>query len=245
MKNIIPFILFLLSIPMISLSQSESDEKRQKRFETYPRTNFITPNPYISPYYNPYYNPYVPYYYNRYTPTRPYYGLAATAPVRSEKRVAISMGLLSTVNTDYTLPTLGVYGTVGSENVFFKISYEGSSYNVMHYNNIKLSQVQSWGDTYVNQYDRYTSLFSGIGVRVGRSLYPFAGLNFNRTTNNLVYFDNLYILSNNGLYSIRGSHKNGLNFRGGILLRRGVFEIGTHVILPDPMRVGLNLGFSF
>jgi hypothetical protein len=245
MKSNLTFILFLLLIPMISLSQSESDQKRQKRFERYPRTNFITPNPYISPYYNPYYNPYIPYYNNRYTHLTPYYGLPATPPARRERKTIISIGTLSTFNMDYTLPTLGGYTTIGSESVFFKISYEGSAYDVVHYNNIKLSEVNSWGDTYVNQYDRYTSLFSGIGVRLGRSIYPFAGLNFHRITNNLVYLDNSYILSNNGLYSIRGSHKDGLNFRGGILFRRGVFEIGTHIIIPHPMRVGLNVGFSF
>lgn len=247
MKSNLTFILFLLLIPMISLSQSESDLKRQKRFERfgYPNT-ILTPTPYTLPYYNPYYNPYIPYYNNRYTHLTPYYGLPPTTPTKSENRVVFSTGILSTVNLDKSLPSFGLYTTIGNENVFFKLSYEGSEFEAIHYPNISRYEAEhTYKDQLMYDYKRYSSLFLGLGIKTIKSVYPFFGVNLFRNSNNLIYYEDKPELSNNGYYSIRGSHKDGLNFRGGILFRRGAFEIGTHVIIPHPMRVGLNVGFSF
>jgi hypothetical protein len=251
MKNIIPFILFLLFIPMISLSQSESELKRQKRFDRfgYPNT-IVTPTPYTLPYYNPYYNPYIPYYNNRYTHLTPYYGLPLTTPIKSENRVVFSTGILSTVGVDKSLPSFGLYTTIGNDDVFFKVSYEGSQFEETHYPNITIDMAEGEGigrfnDSLVGDYKRYSSLFLGLGIKTIKSFYPFFGVNLFRNSNNLIYYDETYILSNNGLYSIKGTYKDGLNFRGGILYRRGVFEIGTHVIIPHPMRAGLNIGLNF
>lgn len=251
MKLSLKFILFLIWIPMISLSQSESDLKRQKRFERfgYPNT-ILTPTPYTLPYYNPYYNPYIPYYNNRYTHLTPYYGLPPTTPTKSENRVVFSTGILSTVDLDKSLPSFGLYTTIGNESVFFKLSYEGSEFEAIHYPNITIDMAEGEGigqfnDSLEGDYERYSSLFLGLGVKTIKSVYPFFGINLFRESNNLIYRDETYILSNNGYYSIRGSHKDGLNFRGGILFRRGAFEIGTHVIIPHPIRVGLNVGVSF
>jgi|688.fasta_scaffold10730_9 hypothetical protein len=247
MKNIIPFILFLLFIPMISLSQSESDQKRQRRVERYQRPVttpdvVVVPNPYISPYYNPY----VPYYYNRYTPYTPYYGLPVATPTRLFNRPVFSMGVLSTIGTDPSLPTFGVYGTVGSENVFFKMSYEGSRVsNIEHYNNITLNDVYSWNDQSRGEFERYSALFVGMGGKLTPSIYPFLGANFYFQEQDLIFYDELHILSNDGEYSINGIDKNGLNVRGGIMFRKNNFEAGTNITLLNPARFGANIGLNF
>ena len=154
-----------------------------------------------------------------------------------------------------------MYGTLGSENIFFKLSYEGSRVSEYeHYNNITLNDVYGWGDDSRGEFQRYSSLFLGIGGKATPTIYPFLGVNIYEMEEDLVpflgvniyemeedlvFYDELKILSNDGLYSINGLDKQGVNVRGGIMFRKNNFEMETSLTLMNPVRFGLGIGFNF
>ena len=244
--TILTILLSVLSI--VSFGQSEFEEKQQKTFDRYQRPSNPPSEVIIVPStnYNPYFNPYYPnLYYNRYTPYNPYYGIPIVTP-RMFGKTVVSMGILSTIGTDPSLPTFGMYGTIGSENVFFKLSYEGSRVSEYeHYNNITLNDVYGWGDESRGKFQRYSSLFLGIGGKATPTIYPFLGSNFYQMEEDLVFFDEFKILSDDGEYSINGLDKNGLNVRGGIMFRKNNFEMETSLTLMNPARLGFGIGFNF
>lgn len=248
MKKTIILSIILILTPLFLIGQTERDQKQNKRSERYSRP-VNTPSEVIivpTPNYNPYFNPYYPnLYYNRYTPYNPYYGIPTVTP-RMFGKTVVSMGILSTIGSDPSLPTFGMYGTLGSENIFFKLSYEGSRVSEYeHYNNITLNDVYGWGDESRGKFQRYSSLFLGIGGKATPTIYPFLGANFYQMEEDLVFFDEFKILSGDGEYSINGLDKNGLNVRGGIMFRKNNFEMETNLTLMNPSRLGFGIGFNF
>jgi hypothetical protein len=85
----------------------------------------------------------------------------------------------------------------------------------------------------------------GIGGKATPTIYPFLGANFYQMEEDLVFFDEFKILSDDGEYSINGLDKNGLNVRGGIMFRKNNFEMETNLTLMNPARLGFGIGFNF
>ena len=210
-KYIILTVLFF-TLPIVSFTQIPFSP---------PAGSIIVP----IPNYNPFFNPYYPnLYYNRYTPYNPYYGVPTMAPMVFG-RPSVSMGLVSTIGINPTLPSLGMYWTIGSENIFFKMSYERS--RILENDSTSNNNPTINDDTM----EIYSSLFLGLGAKATDTIYPFLGANIYQTEYEP--------------YSIDGWDEKGINMRGGVLFRKNNFEVGTSLTAMKPIRFGLNIGFNF
>ena len=249
--NKILILLFLF--PIVCLSQSEVDEKVRKRSErNNPPVTIVEPSPVIVP------TPTVvnPYYYNRYTPYTPYvpyrnrsgyYGNEYYSDNNYYNRQPLELntkiGLLGGLSSPNSI---GLYTTIGGQNSFVYLSYEGSKTSEYeHYNNISFEEVFSWEDELVDEFERYSSFTVAIGSDLFEGINHFAGVNFNRIDKDLVFYDEYHILSENGEYSINDSDKRDFGLVYGLLFDIRSMNVGTSIyFLTDP-RVNLHFGFNF
>ena len=241
-----------------TFAQSEGEQKVQKRVErdnplprvTTPSNSpvIVNPNPnYYSPYYGPY--NYGPYYYgrndyrygrrngrynNRYYRSTPPPPPVVGTHVRTKKKdnnEVLAFGLVSSVSADYPSP-FGIRMSTGSKQLYFFGNYQISrSSRVSHYNNITLTDVISWGDTYERTNKRVTKWDVGIGMTATHPIHPTLSFGVITITDYLVYYDELQLLSNSGLYSINGGKQTS-----------GTVTIGVDVFLGDGVILNTGLG---
>lgn len=248
------FLVLFLLIPISLFSQNEVDEKVRKRSQrsvpsysspSEGNTVFIPNNQptVIYPYnnfYNPY-NPYIPYNVNR----SRYYGndyYNGHSGYRKPSNFDTRLGLVGGLSTP---SSIGLYGTIGRDN-FIYLSYEGSKISEYeHYDNISYEDVVSWNDTYVGDFERYTSFTVAIGNELFENVSHYAGVNLSKVDKDLVFFDELFILSNNGEYSINDTTKRDFGLVYGLLFDIKKFSVGPSVYFLGNTRINLNLGFNF
>lgn len=241
-----------------TFAQSESEQKVQKRVErdnppprvTTPSNSpvIVNPNPnYYSPYYGPY--NYGPYYYgrndyrygrrngrynNRYYRSTPPPPPVVGTHVRTKKKdndEVVAFGLISSVSADYPSP-FGIRMSAGSKQLYFFGNYQISrSSRVSHYNNITLADVISWGDTYERTNKSVTKWDVGIGMTATHPIHPTLSFGVITITDYLVYYDELQLLSNSGLYSINGGKQTS-----------GTVSIGVDIFLSDGVILNTGLG---
>lgn len=100
-------------------------------------------------------------------------------------------------------PEWGLWGTLGRE-VYVILEYSRSFQRdeSAYYSDITKDQVNEWGDKRFENQVR-SNLFSlGLGKKITKNVGLHAQLGFGRTTVRQTYFDELFILSNNGYYTI-------------------------------------------
>lgn len=106
-------------------------------------------------------------------------------------------------------PEFGMWGTLGREMYFiteYSMSYQKD--NSTYYPNITRDEVISWKDKRLNDYVK-SNLFSlGVGKRLNKTFGLHAQIGFGSNTVRQVYFDEFYVLSNNGKYSIKDYSEN-------------------------------------
>lgn len=248
-KTILSLLIFL---PFIALSQSESDEKKQKRVErlnppnSYDNnTTIIVPNnnrPIIYPYHNRY-SPYNPYY----GPSRPYsYGYGYN-PLK------ISVGLTSGFGEYPT--SVGGYMSIGSENAFFIFSYEsskrlpydrGNTNNRVLWDNISRDDALYWNDEELDRFLQYSSFDFGVGGKLTDKFSPFITVGFYDVNGEFVFYDETGSLqSPNNEYMIHDDFEDGLSLRIGSFYHINSVNIGTSVSIFKPIRINTFLGFTF
>lgn len=257
-----------------TFAQSESEQKVQKRVERdNPPSRVTTPsNPpvVVNPtpnYYNPYYGPnyYSPYYYGnnsyryggrnngynrryyRQTPPPP---PVVSRPVRSKKKNSdelIAFGLISSLSGEYPSP-FGIRMSVGSQQLYFFGNYQLTRSNrVSHYDNITLADVIAWEDTYERTNKSVTKWDVGIGLMATHPIHPTLSFGLITITDYLVYYDELKLLSNNGLYSINGGKQTSgtmtigvdVHLEDGVILNTGLGLVG-----PPNLTVGLQMNLN-
>lgn len=244
MNKILTLILFL--IPLISLSQSESDEKVQKRSN---RNNniengrpvFVNPRPSVIYPYTNYYNPYNPYIYSGYRGNTYYSGNRQL----NDNRLEASIGFISSLGIEEETPSLGLYFTLGGRR-FLYFSFESTKENPYeHYDNITYQDVVSWNDERLGEFTQYTSFNVGIGTEVFNSVSHFGAINFYTKDIDSIYFDEFYILSNDGKYSINHDDKNSFNLVYGFLIDIRRINLGSSFYFLNDNRASIHLGFTF
>ncbi len=251
------FIMLFLLFPLVCFGQSEVNEKVRKRSErnvpsvnASENTTVIVPNsqptivyPYTN-FYNPY-NPYIPYSTRPFRGTSGYYGndyynghSGYKKPSNFDTRLGLVGGLSSP-------SSIGMYGTFGND-LFIYLSYEGSKISEYeHYDNIDYEDVVSWNDERIGEFERYTSFTLGIGGEINENISHFAGVNLNKIDKDLVFFDELLILSDNGEYSINDTDKRDFGLVYGALFNIKKLNFGPSIYFLTKTRVNLHLGFSF
>jgi hypothetical protein len=243
--------ILLLFTPLLLLSQSEKDEKIRKRSErNTPSTNYVESNPVFVPspvqppvfypnnYYSPW-NPYVPY---RRRNVSGYYGddyySGNGTPFNLKGRLGFTV-------SPSKLPSVGLYGTLGGDT-FIYLSYEGSSQSEYeHYDNISFEEVMSWEDEQIDTFEEYRSFSIGVGGVFMGNLSQFAGVNLSTLKTDLVFYDELLILSSNGEYSITDKLENDFSLMYGLLYDYNKVTFGSSVYFLGDTRFNLSVGVNF
>jgi len=237
-------ILFLL-LPGFLLSQTERDEKISKKNLNYKQTEKSSDNninynwrrwgtPYTYPI-HVYERPAI--YYNRhgiYQPNRIYRLSDGQPHIIRETPYTYRFGL------SYGYPSnFGGWLTVGKK--YYLISeYTGIVTNdesTFMYN-VTYSDVLRWGDERLDDITYGGAIYAGPGITFSNlSGYFMAGYAWE--TRNLQFYDELYILSNNGRYSIRDYDKNFITGKLGIIYDYKYLTVKTDY---DFIRNIINLG---
>lgn len=269
MKNI--FILLLFVFPIFAFSQSEIDQKRAKRFgsnntqitntesnqkkqekdNTIYRNNRVNqiyhPSPYFyhdnwlrwgAPAYG-FSNFYPIYYYDRFglrQPGRIYeYNTGKKDTIKGEKlhwRFGLSYN---------TKNQMGGWLSVGNNKLFMMeycnyISNDESYF----YSDITMSEVKSWDDEQLKDIQLGGVIYLGGGIKFNNlGIYLMPGYGWDKR--NYQFFDELYILSNNGKYSFTNYDKKYLTGKFGLLFD---YKYVSSKLDYDPFRNTLNFGFG-
>lgn len=244
-------ILFLL-VPFALLGQSEKDEKVRKRSErnnptpvyVEPSTVFI-PSPIQTPNFYPdnnFYSPWSPYVPYRRRNVSGYYGDDYYSGNGTPFNLKGRLGFTVSPNK---LPSVGLYGTLGGET-FVYLSYEGSSQSEYeHYDNISFEEVMSWEDEQIDTFEEYRSFSIGVGGVFMGNLSQFAGVNLSTLKTDLVFYDELLILSSNGEYSITDKLENDFSLMYGLLYDYNKVTFGSSVYFLGDTRFNLSVGVNF
>lgn len=247
--------ILLLFSPLLLLSQSERDEKIRKRSErNAPTTNYVestpvfVPTPVQSPVFYPNnyspWNPYVPY------RTRNDNGIFNRRNSKNQvdsnrKPLNVSLGFTVGAGRELLSPSSGLFLTLGGET-FIYLSYESSSDNPYeHYDNITFEEVMSWGDEKVDEFESYSSFGIGVGGELYKNISQYAGISIYGRDRDLVYYDEYFLLSDNGEYSINDKDETNFNLIYGLKFDYEKMCIGTSIYFVRNRRFNINFGFNF
>ena len=244
MKKILLLLTLFFNVSVFS--QTERDLKVQKRVERdtpvnrTPRPSVSSPSPYISPGwdpYRPYYGSYQPWYNNRYHRNSFYYSTVPVAMSRSrygrQSDLMFGLGIVSSTMVDEP-STVGIRMMIGGKYAYLFGNYQYSKMNPhSHYDNVTLDNVISWGDQYRQSITTNVNWDLGVGMRVNKNIYPTVSVGNNKIREYLVYFDELQVLSENGIYSINGGEKDVFSLTAGV-----DFHLNKYVVINTALGVG-------
>lgn len=181
-------------------------------------------------------------YYDRWgyrQPARIYYqeGGKTIDTVKGVKPV-VSVGLQINKNN------IGGFFTIG-KTVYFLAEYE-HTYKIdesTYYPNLTTDQVIPWNDKKLSDIRKGGTLYVGVGRRYGKTgIHSAFGIAHEKVR--FQYFDELYILSNNGKYSIPSYNDNYLSLKVGLIHD---FKLSTikvdYELLKKQVTFGLGVNF--
>lgn len=229
MKKLI--LLLILVLPLISNSQSNDFNKSQKRNEQFFRNRTFWVPTYYPRFYPNYY-----WYTSPYIGPTPYYYTPSTSSVDLD--VNFSVGLNLPILLNEPLAGFGVYMTFGKDIVFVT-SFDMLDMNsYIYYPNISYRDVLSWGDRYSGKEIESYLINFGLGKRF-KNFVPYVAFYIYSATEYSVYFDNSYILSSSGYYTIYNGQETKLGPALGTLYDINKFQLN---FLYNPQRNIISIG---
>lgn len=238
MTRFFAFFLFLI-ISFSLFGQTEKDEKRSHRkIKSETKTIIVEPRPtHRNVWFNPYFNGFNPY-------RRPYYPYIRNGNTdviynrNFNNRYIITLGLSYGFNN-----YLSGWIIVGDDD-FFTFEYLGNIQRDMSefYETITKEDVIRWNDEKLRGIVKGSIIYFGFGKKYNDiGLYfsiGYAWIDYREQ-----YFDETYILSSNGRYSILDYEKNTFTGKVGIIYDMTPdFKVKTDY---DPVMNILTLGFGF
>lgn len=261
MRLILLFFLF----PLLTFGQSsEKNEKIQKRNDKYSNTyRYSRPNNnwntyrYVPPVRHYWNSPYIyspwrndvwispqpqinNYYYNNPIPSvSPNY----SSPIGTTLNpIQNTIGMSFSFAREHEMG-MGAYYSVGRENVFVA-SYKFPVTNIDYYGNISIYDVMRWNDRYIKTDKTFSEFTVGYGKKINY-ITPYVMVGFVVEKEFPRYFDELYILGNNGYYNILGDSRMGPQFSVGTLLNWDFFNGNLSVSLLTTPNFSVGFGFNF
>lgn len=152
------------------------------------------------------------------------------------KKTTISFGLQSTTSGE-----IGGYLTAGNRNYFIvDFSRKNPNNSSVYYPRLFVDQVMEWNDKRLPNIDEGWSIYMGLGKRFNRTGLHFM-LGYIEEDNYFQYFDETYILSNNGRYSLNNFSRNFISAKVGVThdLKRVTLKGDV-----DPFRRNLTIGLG-
>lgn len=134
---------------------------------------------------------------------------------------------------------LNVWFTTGKEK-YFIVEYDRrlQRNNSSYYGDLTMDRVIDWDDHRVNDIIKSSTLFVGIGTKK-KNLNVNLMVGFGKEKIYYQYFDEYYILSNNGYYSFNNYSNNFMTLKAGILYDYNNISFKGDY---DPFRHNLNIG---
>lgn len=231
-------LLLFIVCTVISISsnaQTENNEVQQKlnirseqllRNSVNSRPNYIQYN-FINPVYNPYRT------------------FVHTAPPPKERELSLfSIGLTSSYS--YNQPvTLGMYFTIKGDELIFLCNIEtSSSPNTPYYDNIANQYIEYWNDEFLGVQNKVTDIGFGLGKNIHNKYFPYLHFSAINYREYVMYFDETYVLSSTGRYSIPGNYYTDINFGVGFLYQISVVELKTELDIIGRSRINLGIGIQ-
>lgn len=264
----IPFLSLGQNTERNQKLQKRNDRYNSRSFQT-PSNNWrYTPRTVVPRYYTPYYNPPIIYdYWNQpyiyspwrsriWDPTPPprinnyYYNDRVTTPQSIPQvtpqiqftPVKHTLGITFPINPSFDMG-MGVYYAVGRENLFIA-TYKFPITTIDFYDNISLSDINSWGDRFV-KYDKNFSEFTiGYGKRFD-NVSPYFGFGLISERIYPRYFDDLYVLGYNGSYNISPMINRSGQIVVGSMFDFEFINLNLSVSLLRAPNVSFGFGFIF
>lgn len=233
-KKYLAFIVFTV-ISITSIAQTENNEVQQKlniRSEQLFRNSINRRPAYIQyNFVNPVYNPYRTF---THTPL----------PPKERELSLFSIGLTSSYS--YNQPvTLGAYFTIKGDDLMFLLNIEtSSSPNIPYYDNIANQYIEYWNDEFLGVQNRVTDIGFGLGKNICNKYFPYLHFSAINYREYVMYFDETYVLSSTGKYSIPGSYYTDVNFGVGLLYQISVIELKTELDIIGRSRINLGIGIQ-
>jgi len=238
-------IVLMLLLPALTSAQSEQEQKLQKRAERNQPTT--TPSQsdqpvYVTPTYVPQtqFWPYRPQpVYNRPRYRDWYYDDSSEYTGKSQQSafdIQLSLGFSLAVSVVDVPSVFGLYAALGSSNFQIYGGWGTSTQNPYpHYPNITLEDVISWNDEFHSFQDQVKSIPLGARIKHANNLYHIIGINIIDKQRNLVYRDELNILtieSDDNLYTIIGNQEQWTNL-----------TIGQGIVIDQEVELNIQLHF--
>lgn len=267
MRWVILCILLMGVTPIFGQSSNERTQKLQKNYQSRGSYNYHTPyrppvvrQPIIrSPYYvaplpNYYWNDWRMGDWNRPQINNYYYGTTPTyrgnntptnvTPTYKAPKTELknTLGISFPINLNYE-PAMGMYYSVGSEDVFIT-HCKFSLITFDYYDNITLWEVMSWGDMYLKTNKTFFEFTIGYGKKI-KYITPYAGVGFVTIKEYPQYFDEFYSLGTMGRYNILGDVETRPQLTTGIMLNKGYFNANLGVSFVGVPNVSVGGGFNF
>lgn len=249
-------IVLMLLLPALTTAQSEQEQKLQKRAERdQPRTTPSQPDQTI--YVTPTYVPQNPFWFNRqrsiysqpryrdwhYDDRSEYTGQSK----QSAFDIQLSLGLSLDVSATDMPTVFGLYAALGSSNFQIYGGWGTSTQNPYpHYPNITLEDVTNWNDEFHSFQDEIRCIPLGARIKHTNNLYHIIGINLIDKQRNLVYRDELNILtaeSDDNLYTIIGNQEQWTNLTigQGIVIDQDI-ELSIQVHFPKQPSIQASIG---
>ena len=251
MKKIL-LILTMIGFTLSGFGQ-ERNEKLQKRAErdTPPRTTQTQPPQTVIVQPTPYYNPYA-FGGNRYAYRNPYSRrrMRTNPPIvvgPQPQRIRRDDGVFGFQTTlgvyEGSHPTLGFRILSGNDKFIGIFGYEASARNpYSHYNNISIVDVEGWEDEFIGDFKTTNTIELGMALHMDGNLYTTL-IGYGTTNKEyLGYFDEEFVLSPNGEYSINGYTKTVTGLQMGIAHRTKITIVSLNLGLLGPKRLAMGIG---
>lgn len=145
------------------------------------------------------------------------------------------------VGVQYSTNEIGAFLVLGNK-VYFIAEYQKSFQRdkSVYYEDITTDKVIPWRDKKLGDIKRFGTFYLGLGKRIGR-LGVHGQLGFCQEEYRYQYFDELYILSNNGNYSFPNYKDNFVSAKFGALYD---FNLVTAKADYDPIKKSYTLGLG-
>ncbi|MBU0518922.1 hypothetical protein KJ564_08310 [bacterium] len=113
------------------------------------------------------------------------------------------------------------------------------------YDNISVQQAESWGDSYLGEMNHYETIDIGLSKVIhSAGVVAFLGLGITKINHYQEYFDEMYILGEDGHYYVDEDMRFAPNLNLGLLMvasKSIVFVFGADL---QPFGVNLGIGFN-
>lgn len=143
-----------------------------------------------------------------------------------------------TFNTD---SQLGVWGSIGNKTYFItELSFYLDNDQSSFLPNLTMDEVIPWNDTRLDDIVNGGVFYAGAGFKTGKfGFYLMPGYGWE--SHNFQFFDELYILSNNGKYSFPNYNENYFTGKLGALVD---YKMATFKLDYNPFRQNVSFGLG-